>query len=112
MGHDKLLEHSFRQPPARGMVVGMATTKVTITLDDGDLRKIRDLVASGRVASVSGFVKHAVAVALHDMAGWGVLLADALEQTGGPLTKQERAWADGILAAPAHARGKRRGKAA
>jgi len=42
----------------------MATTKVTITLDADELRTIRDLVASGRAASVSAFVRNAMRVAL------------------------------------------------
>jgi len=42
-------------------------------------------------------VKHAVDVSLSDCAGWGVLLGLALEETGGPLSAKERAWADGIL---------------
>jgi Arc/MetJ-type ribon-helix-helix transcriptional regulator len=90
----------------------MATKKVTITLDDADLKKIRDLVAAGKAPSVSGFLQHAAAVALNDVAGWGALLAEALEQTGGPVTRRERAWADAILAErrPGHTR--RRGKAA
>ena len=89
----------------------MATAKVTITLDEEDLKKIRRLVAARKAASVSGFVQHAVTVALHDVAGWGAILAEALEQTGGPLTKNEKAWADGILArTPAKRR--RRSKAA
>lgn len=79
------------------MVPGMATVKATITLDEEDLKKIRALVAAGKAASISGFVQHAVATALHDVAGWGAILSGALEQTGGPLTKGERAWADGIL---------------
>ena len=29
---------------------------------------------------------------------WEAMLSGALEQTGGPLTKRERAWADEILA--------------
>jgi hypothetical protein len=65
----------------------MATAKVTITLDGGDLQQIRSLVAARKAASVSGFVQHAVTMALHDVAGWGALLAQALEQTGGPLTQ-------------------------
>jgi Arc/MetJ-type ribon-helix-helix transcriptional regulator len=89
----------------------MATAKVTITLDEGDLKKIRSLVAARKAASISGFVQHAVTIALHDVAGWGALLAEALEQTGGPLTKNEQAWADGILAGTP-ARRKRRSKAA
>jgi hypothetical protein len=46
---------------------------------------------------VSGFVQHAVAVALDDIAGWGAMLAEALRQTGGPLSDDERAWADDVL---------------
>ena len=75
----------------------MATRKVTITLEEEDLAKIRKLVAEESAASVSGFVQHSVRVALHDVAGWGAMLADGLTKTGGPLTKRERAWADRIL---------------
>jgi hypothetical protein len=46
---------------------------------------------------VSGFVQHAVAVALDDVAGWGAVLAKALAETGGDLTAEERQWADRIL---------------
>jgi Arc/MetJ-type ribon-helix-helix transcriptional regulator len=81
------------------MVHGMATRKVTITLDDEQLAAVRELVASGKADSVSGFVKHAVGVALADVAGWGAMLGLALEQTGGPLTAKERTWADGVLRA-------------
>jgi Arc/MetJ-type ribon-helix-helix transcriptional regulator len=75
----------------------MATTKVTITLDDDQLQEVRALVASGKAANVSAFVKHAVRVALYDAAGWKEMLQDALQRTGGPLTKKERAWADSLL---------------
>ena len=79
------------------MVTGMATRKVTITLDQAQLARIQALVQAGSAASVSGFVQHAVTVALDDVAGWGAMLAEALRETGGPLTDDERAWADGIL---------------
>ncbi len=75
----------------------MATRKVTITLDETQLARIQDLVRAGSAASVSGFVQHAVTVALDDVAGWGAMLAEALQQTGGPLSDEERAWADGVL---------------
>ena len=75
----------------------MATTKITITLPDDQLEEIRKLVAGGRAANVSAFVKHAVGVALADAAGWREMLKEALDQTGGPLTKAERDWADAIL---------------
>ncbi|MGA8596941.1 MAG: ribbon-helix-helix domain-containing protein [Bryobacteraceae bacterium] len=90
----------------------MATTKITITLQDDQIEEIRALVAAGEATSVSGFVQHAVGVALHDAAGWRELLEGAMAQTGGPLTKKERAWADVILAAQPQKRHSRKGKAA
>jgi Arc/MetJ-type ribon-helix-helix transcriptional regulator len=80
-----------------GMVYGMATRKVTVTLDQVQLDQIRALVQARTAASVSGFVQHAVAVALDDVAGWGAMLAEALRQTGGALSDDERAWADEVL---------------
>ncbi len=85
----------------------MATTKVTITLEQDQLDEIRKLVEAGRASSVSGFVKHAVGVALHDAAGWKEMLGEALEHSGGPLTKRERAWADTLLS-PGPGRPRRR----
>ena len=83
------------------MVPGMATTvKLTITLPKEQLAEIHALVASGQTPTISAFVKHAVAVSLADAAGWKEMLADALEQTGGPLSKKERAWADAQLSPP------------
>jgi Arc/MetJ-type ribon-helix-helix transcriptional regulator len=85
------------------MVIGMATQKVTVTLDEDQVAAIRSLVQAGTAASVSGFVQDAVATVLDDVAGWGALLAGALRDTGGPLTDAERAWADEILGGRAEA---------
>jgi Arc/MetJ-type ribon-helix-helix transcriptional regulator len=79
------------------MVNGMATRKVTITLDEQDLGRIRALVESGKARTVSGFVQDAVRVSLDDVTGWSSMLAEALTDTGGDLTAEERAWADRIL---------------
>lgn len=79
------------------MVAGMATRKITITLDEFQLDQIRSLVQARTAPSVSGFVQHAVAVALDDVAGWGAMLAQALRQTGGAVSDEERAWADEVL---------------
>ena len=79
------------------MVTGMASKKLTITLDEAQLERIRALVRAGSAPSVSGFVQHAVSVALDDVAGWGALLADALREPGGSLSDDERAWADDVL---------------
>jgi len=78
---------------------GMATTKITVTVHDDQLEEIRALVSGGRTSSVSGCVQHAVRIALHDVAGWKDMLESALEQSGGPLTRKERAWADALLTA-------------
>lgn len=75
----------------------MATKKVTVTLDETQLDRIRALVDAGSSPSVSGFVQHAVEVAFDDVAGWGALLAEALRETRGALSEEERVWADGIL---------------
>jgi Arc/MetJ-type ribon-helix-helix transcriptional regulator len=94
------------------MVFGMATTKVTVTLGRDQVKEIRALVAAGQAANVSAFVQHAVSVALNDAAGWLDMLEDALQQTGGALTKKERAWADALLSPPERKRGTKKGKAA
>ena len=94
------------------MVIGMATAKITITLPQDQLEEIHALIAAGEAASVSGFVQHAVHVALHDAAGWRELLEDALEQTGGPLTEKERSWADSVLAKQERKKGSGKGRAA
>lgn len=87
------------------MVFGMATRKVTVTLEETQLDQIHKLVDAGSASSVSGFVQHAVSVALDDVAGWGALLAEALRETGGPLTDDERAWADEMLGNPRRRQG-------
>jgi Arc/MetJ-type ribon-helix-helix transcriptional regulator len=79
------------------MVFGMASKKITVTLAEDQVEQIRTLVDRDQAASVSGFVQHAVGVALDDVAGWGAMLAQALQETGGPLTAEEKAWADEAL---------------
>ncbi len=90
----------------------MATKKVTVTLDADQLTAIRSLVEAHSAKSVSAFVQHAVAVSLSDVAGWGALLAGALERTGGPLTKAERIWADRVLSRTRRKRRQSRNRAA
>ena len=94
------------------MVFGMATSKITITLQEDQVEEIRALVAAGRSGSVSAFVQHAVGVALFDESGWRQMLENALQQTGGPLTKKERDQADRILSPERRKSGARNGKAA
>ena len=80
------------------MVLGMATMrKITVTLPIEDVEAIERLKAEGHADSVSGFIQHAVRTSLEDVTGWGAMLAKALEETGGPMTPDEAAWADQIL---------------
>lgn len=76
------------------------TQKVTITLPVATVDRVRRLVEADQAPSISGFVQHAVAVALDDAAGWGAALSEALASTGGELSAQERAWADSVLSHP------------
>ena len=85
----------------------MARAKLTITLDDQAVCAIRAVVAARKATSISSFVRHAVAVALDDVAGWGAMLRESLQQTGGGLTQAEREWADGILGDPPRPRNQR-----
>ncbi len=94
------------------MVFGMATRKITITLRDDQITEVRALVTAGQAASVSAFVQHAVGLALSDAAGWREMLEDALQETGGPLSKKERAWADALLSPREEKRRAKKGKAA
>jgi Arc/MetJ-type ribon-helix-helix transcriptional regulator len=56
------------------MVFGMATTKLTITLPDEQIRAIRELVAAGKATSLSSFVRNVVTVGLFDVAAWRTML--------------------------------------
>lgn len=82
------------------MVNDMASVKITITVPETQLEDIRAMVDAGRARSVSAFVQHAIGLALDDAAGWHQTLDDALVATGGPLTDEERRWADEALGAP------------
>ncbi len=79
------------------MVSGMATKKITVTIEEEQFVRIQSLVSGGKAKSVSGFVQHAVSVALDDVAGWGALLSQALIESGGEVSDEERAWADEVL---------------
>ncbi len=45
-------------------------------------------------------LRQAVTVSLFDAAGWHTMLDEALRETGGPVTKEERDWADAFLRPP------------
>jgi Arc/MetJ-type ribon-helix-helix transcriptional regulator len=94
------------------MAVGMATSKITITLPDDQIQEIRKLARSGKTPNISAFIKHAVHIALQDAKSFREMLDEALEQTGGPLTDEERVWVDSFAAPKERANRRRPRKAA
>ena len=58
--------------------------------------RAREAVKKGRAASVSAYITAALEerVKLDEL---DELLADMLAESGGPMTDEERAWADGVL---------------
>ena len=79
------------------MVVGMATTKITVTLPDSQVEEIRTRVAVRESPSISGFIQQAVHKSLQNSVEFRAMVDQALTETGGPLTPKERAWARKML---------------
>ena len=79
------------------MVACMATSKITITLPDIQIEEIRKRVAARESTRVSGFIQQAVQRSLQNAAEFHAMVSQALEETGGPLTPKERAWARKML---------------
>lgn len=89
----------------RGTLSGMAATKsrLTVTVDADIADQVKAVVAQGGASSVSAYVEHAVKCQLAADADFDVLLATMLDETGGPLTPDERATASRLLPAEAAA---------
>jgi Arc/MetJ-type ribon-helix-helix transcriptional regulator len=79
------------------MVNGMATTKITITVPDSQLERIKKKVAAREATSISGFVQRAVQKSLENEEEFRAMIDEGLAATGGPLTARERAWARKML---------------
>ena len=75
----------------------MASRKVTVTLPEEQVSRIRALVASGHFPSASAFVRRAVEVAIDDTDRWNDVLDAWLADTRGPLTAEEQTWAEDIV---------------
>ena len=92
------LEFYTKRLDGNGMVAGMATTKITITLPDAQLEEIRQRVAAHESPSISGLVQRAVQRYLENDAEFEAHVDKALMETGGPISPKERAWARKMLA--------------
>jgi Arc/MetJ-type ribon-helix-helix transcriptional regulator len=79
------------------MVVGMATTKITITLPDSQLAEIRKRVAAHESGTISGFIQQAVQKSLENADEFLAMIEKGLMETGGLPTAKERAWARRVL---------------
>jgi len=77
----------------------MATRKITITVEQQDLARIREMVQTGTVTSVSGFVQQAVTQSLDADRLLNDYLAAAIA-VDGPLTTSEVAWLDDLFPIP------------
>lgn len=76
------------------MMIGMTRkAKIAITLPQELVDTARRAVRHGRAASVSAYVSEAVQqrAKAEDL---DALLDEMLDETGGPMTEEERAWAD------------------
>jgi hypothetical protein len=72
------------------------TDRVTVTVPKRLLAKAKDDVAAGLAPSVSAWITEA----MEDKAGGERLadvMADLLQESGGPMTDEERAWVDSVL---------------
>lgn len=80
-----------------GITSGMTRVhKVAISLPVAIAEKARRAVKEGKAASLSALVADALDEKLDDDS-LETMLAEALERTGGPMTKAEAAWADRML---------------
>lgn len=82
-----------------GMGNGMQAPKVklAVSMSPELLEKVKEAVAQKRARSVSAYVQHAVAAQLAAEADFDLLIAEGLDETGGPPTRAELARARKLL---------------
>ena len=83
--------------------VSVPKSRLTVTVDSDIADQVKTLVAQGGASSVSAYVEHSVRCQLAADADFDVLLATMLDETGGPLTPDERAAAKRVLSGDAAA---------
>jgi hypothetical protein len=71
--------------------------KLAISMAPAILQKVKAVVAQGRAKNVSAYIEHAVAAQLAAETDFDALVAESLEQSGGPATAAERARARKLL---------------
>lgn len=71
--------------------------KITIMIDPDVLARVESEVPTGRLRSISAYIEHAVTNQLMAEEDFDSMLAEMLDETGGPPTDAERAAARHIL---------------
>ena len=71
--------------------------KLAISMSPAVLDKVKAIVSRKRSRSVSAYVEHAVAAQLAAEADFDLLVAQRLDETGGPATRIERERARKLL---------------
>lgn len=87
----------------RGMKNGVHSPKVKlgVSMSPELIEKVKAVVAHKRARSVSAYVEHAVAAQLAAEADFDLLIAEELDETGGPPTPEDlRALAPGLRIHP------------
>lgn len=79
-----------------GMIAGMTSAKVAISLPKEVLARARAAVRRGDAPSLSAYVSQAIEEKTSDD-DLMQMLEEMLEETGGPPTPEEIRWADGVL---------------
>jgi Arc/MetJ-type ribon-helix-helix transcriptional regulator len=78
------------------MIAGMTAKKIAISVPEKTLAGARRAVKSGKATSLSAYISRAIEQ--KNMSDdLDSLLDEMLRETGGPLTPDEKAWADAAL---------------
>ncbi len=75
----------------------MVTRKVTVTLDEAQVERMRALVEAGSASSLSGSCSKPCRLPSTTSPAWAPFSPERFCETGGALSDEERAWADGVL---------------
>ena len=80
-----------------GMITGMTESgpkaKIAISLREDLVARIRARVERGDAESVSGYIQHAIEDQMRAEVEFDEMIAESLEESGGPPTDEELAWA-------------------
>ncbi len=93
---DRATASAFAPRGTGGMIRGMTSAKVAISLPKAVLARARAAVRRGEAASLSAYVSKAIEERTNgdDLMK---MLDEMLDETGGPPTPAEQRWADRVL---------------